>query len=246
MAKPKEKDVKAFKEKLKVLEDGRLTVFTAVKGLVKDGTFAAGLVEKLSPDILALGIAPEDLKGLRYLRKRLEKKKKYTPDLSNIDLSYVDHLSRYGDVDAPPPCFSYALETADNQDIPVVTLDLDNLTHTDIYVKNVLFSDLLRQSMRFRYLKKKKFKIKTAEEFVMVWDALLNKAKGFTIVERSREEFMAESLRYLLDHNEGKKILAIIELERAKGVIELVQHPPAKKPLKKTPKTTITSKDEEK
>jgi hypothetical protein len=246
MAKPKEKDVKAFKAKVKVLEDGRLTVFTAVKGLVKDGNVAAGLVEKMRPDILALGIAPEDLKGLRYLRKRLEKKKKYTPDLSNIDLSYVDHLSKYGDVDAPPPCFSYALETADNLDIPVVTLDLDNLTHTDIYVKNVLFSDLLRQSMRFRFMKKKKFKIKTAEEFVMVWDTILNKARGFTIVERSREEFIAESLRYLLDHNKGKNVLAIIELERSKGIIDLVLHPPTKKSTKNPQKKVAAKKCDEK
>jgi hypothetical protein len=219
MAKAKKKSHKVLRENLKVLMEGRLKVFKAVKGLVRDGEFAEGLVRTERPDILALGIAPEDLKGLRYLRKRLNEKKKYTPDLSNIDIAYVDKLSDYGDVDAPPPCFTMALDVADELGIPVATLDLDNDVHTTIYVQNVTLSHLLRQSFRFRYMKKKRFGIKTPEEFVLTWDQLLNKAKGFRVVERSRELCMGETLKHLLEKNKGAKVLAIVELERADGVI---------------------------
>jgi hypothetical protein len=242
MGKASTKLGKVPKDSVKTFYDGRLTIFTAVKGLIRDGEFAAKLVQDLKPDMLALGLAPEDLEGLRYLRKRIEQKKKYEPDLSNIDISFVKHLSKFGDVDAPPPCFTMALDLADQLKIPVTTLDLDNSTHTDIYVKSVDLTDLLRQSFRFRAMRRKRFDIKTPEEFVLTWDRLLNKAKGFRIVEGSRELCMGETLRVLMDKNKGSKVLAIIELERAQGVIDWMTTPPDKKKpskaKKKTPKST--------
>lgn len=224
------------KDAVKTFYDGRLTIFKAVKGLTRDGEFAANLVKELKPDTLALGLAPEDLKGLRYLRKRLKDKKKYEPDLSNIDIAYVKNLAKYGDVDAPPPCFVISLDVADELKIPVTTLDLDNETHTDIYVKSVDLSDLLRQSFRFRSMRRKRFEIKTPEEFVLNWDRLLNKAKGFRIVEGSRELCMGETLRVLMENNKDAKVLAIIELERAEGVIDWMTTPPEKKKTTKKKK----------
>jgi len=236
MGKSSKKLGKVPKDSIKTFYDGRLTMFTAVKGLVRDGEFAAKLVQNLKPDLLALGLAPEDLEGLRYLRKRLQQKKKYEPDLSNIDISFVNHLSNFGDVDAPPPCFTMALDLADKLEIPVTTLDLDNSTHTNIYVKSVDLTDLLRQSFRFRAMRRKRFDIKTPEEFVLTWDRLLNKAKGFRVVEGSRELCMGETLKLLMDKNKGFKVLAIIELERAQGVIDWMITPPEKKKSQKTKK----------
>lgn len=241
MGKANKKLGKVPKDAVKTFYDGRLTIFQAVKGLIRDGEFAAKLLKDLKPDVLAFGLAPEDLDGLRYLKKRLEQKKKYEPDLSNIDLAYVRHLSKFGDVDAPPPCFTMALDLADELKIPVTTLDLDDKTHTDIYVKSVDLTDLLRQSFRFRSIRRKRFDIKTPEEFVLTWDRVLNKAKGFRIVESSRELCMGETLRTLMDKNKDAKVLAILELERAEGVIDWMTTPPEKKKTtlkakKKTPK----------
>lgn len=230
MGKSKRKAHKVLKDSLRVLFDGRLVIFEAVKGLVRDGDYAESLVRNERPGILALGIPPEDLKGLRYLRKQLQEKKKYKPDLSNIDWAYVDHLERYGDVDAPPPCFTMALDAADELNIPVASLDMDNEAHTDIYVNSVGLPDLLRQSFRFRYMKKKDFKARTPEEFVLTWDRLLNKAKGFRVVERSRELCMGETLKHLIGKHKNAKILAIVEIERAPGVIEWATRPPEKRP----------------
>jgi len=232
MGKSKRKEHKVLKDSLKVLFDGRLVIFEAVKGLIRDGQYAEALVRSERPGILALGIAPEDLKGLRYLRKRLQDKKKYKPDLSNIDWAYVDHLDKYGEVDAPPPCFVMALDAADELNIPVASLDMDNEAHTDIYVNSVGLPDLLRQSFRFRYMKKKKFHIRTPEEFVLNWDRLLNKARGFRVVERSRELCMGETLKHLLEKHKDAKIVAIVEIERAPGVIEWATRPPEKKQAK--------------
>jgi hypothetical protein len=166
---------------------------------------------------VALGLAPEELDGLRSLMKSGED---YDPNLSNIDMAYAKNLGEYGDVAAPPPCFTRAIQAADRISIPVVALDLDIVVHTDIYVDNVVLSDLLRQSMKFRILKKKKFKIKTPEEFALTWDHLLNKAKGFSKVEKAREDCMADSLECLLEEEKLKNILAIIEIERVEGTIK--------------------------
>jgi len=226
----KAKDRKAT---VKVLMDGALKVYAPVKGLVKDGELAADLVSTVQPDVLALGIAPEELEGLRKLIKKLRAKKKYEPSLSNIDEAYARHLSKFGEVDAPPPCFTYPLEAADELKIPVVALDLDNETHTDIYVKNVVFTDLLRQSMRFRWIRRKKFAIKKPEEFALAWDAILNKARGFRTVEDAREKCMAKGLQQLFDKNAGVKVLAIIEIERVDGVLVRFLHPTIKRPSRK-------------
>jgi pheromone shutdown protein TraB len=203
--------------KVKVLEDGRLRIMQAVKGLSRDGDLARRLVEAERPDLVALGIAPEELDGLKSLMKD---DSGYEPDLSNIDMAYAKHLGEYGEVVAPPPCFTQAIMAADALDIPVVALDLDIEVHTDIYVKNVEFSDLLRQSMRFRSIKKKKFKIATPEEFALTWDMILNKAEGFSIVEGAREACMTDSIKCLLEEARLKKVLAVIEIERVAGIID--------------------------
>jgi hypothetical protein len=61
MGKSNKKLGKVPKDAVKTFYDGRLTVFQAVKGLIRDGEFAAKLVQDLKPDVLALGLAPEDL-----------------------------------------------------------------------------------------------------------------------------------------------------------------------------------------
>jgi hypothetical protein len=215
--KKKRKEPPAPKGKVKVLDKGRLSIFQAVKGLSRDGDLVARLIEAERPDVVCLGIAPEELDGLRSLMKD---DSEYEPDLSNIDAAYAKHLSRFGDVVAPPPCFTEAMISADQLCIPVVALDLDIEVHTDIYVKNVIFSDLLRQSMKFRWIKKRKFKIATPEEFALTWDTILNKAEGFSVVEEAREECMADSLECILEEERVTKALAVIEIERVEGTIE--------------------------
>ena len=222
---------KGEKGKVKVLKDGKLKIFKAVKGLVRDGKIASKLIKAERPEVVALGLAPEELDGLRTL---LDEGGEYEPDLSNIDMAYVEHLAEYGDVEAPPPCFTKSLKAADRLGIDVVALDIDISSHTDIYVQNVLFSDLLRQSMKFRYIKKKKFKIRTAEDFALQWDAILNKAEGFSIVESAREDCMAEALRGLLE--KYNNIVAIIEIERSDGVVERLLRPKKTKKGKKRAK----------
>jgi len=212
----KKKEAPVPKGKVKVLNKGRLSIFQAVKGLSRDGGLVARIIEIERPDVVSLGIAPEELDGLRSLMKD---DSEYEPDLSNIDTAYAKHLSRFGDVVAPPPCFTEAVISADVQGIPVVALDIDIEVHTDIYVKNVVFSDLLRQSMKFRWIKKKKFKIATPEEFALKWDAILNKAEGFSVVEEAREACMADSLECILEEEKVKKALAVIEIERVEGTI---------------------------
>jgi hypothetical protein len=93
---------------------------------------------------------------------------------------------------------------------------MDDDAFTDAFCENISTSQLMRHSLRVKKLRRKRFKADNAEDFVFEWDKEINKLKGFRTVEGKREIHMAGELSELArDH---KRILGLIELQRASGV----------------------------
>jgi hypothetical protein len=86
-----------------------------------------------------------------------------------------------------------------------------------VFCENVTTRDLIRHSLRVKKLRRKKFKAETAQEFVLAWDREINKLKGFRNLETARENYMARELIRL--SKKYSRILCIMEMQRAKGVI---------------------------
>jgi pheromone shutdown protein TraB len=70
-------------------------------------------------------------------------------------------------------------------------------------------------------LKLKSFRADTPADFVKVWDRKVNNLYGFRELEKERERFMAKDLTELASVSK-KKILAVLDTERAEGVRALL------------------------
>ena len=95
--------------------------------------------------------------------------------------------------------------------------DRDERAYAELYTTWVSGFELIRQGRLEARLLKKKFRVRTPEEFVLAWDTEVNRSAGFTRVQRERERFMASRLRDVA--GDASSVLAVIEVERAKGVL---------------------------
>jgi len=199
-------------DKTVVLNGSTIRFVDVVRGLKSEAEKVARAFAEFKPDLLAMSISKEEIAGLRdYI------KEPYEVEMSRYEELYAERLSKFGDVFLPPPCFLAGLEEADKAGVEIIGIDMDDDTHSAAYCSFVSGSDLFRHTTRFNILKARRFAAKTPEEFVVLWDRIVNNLKGFRELERERERFMTMELIEIARRND-EKMLAIIDLERAEGV----------------------------
>lgn len=138
--------------------------------------------------------------------------------LSTSDLLFLRQLARWGEVEMPAPSFQEIVRVGHERGIPVVAADFDDEGYTDVFLKHVTALSLVRQGRRLRKLAKKRFKVESAEAFALAWDGAVTKIPGYKAVEKARESQMAGSIRRAAVGR--KMVMAVVELERAAGVLE--------------------------
>lgn len=190
-------------------------ILPVIKGLKSETEKVERAFDTVQPDKVGISLSQEEVEGLRNIPDD------YEPMLTRYDEIYAEGLSRFGEVAAPPPCYVAALELADHAKIEIVPIDIDEKSYTELYCAAVSGSNLFRHSTRTWILKRRKFGAETAEDFVRAWDKAVNGLEGFRIIERERTKSMAEGIRVLA--KDLKKVLAIIELERAEDVAQLLR-----------------------
>jgi hypothetical protein len=141
------------------------------------------------------------------------------PDAVAISLSEED---RFGEVAAPPPCYVAAVEIADTDGTPVVPIDIDEASYTELYCASISGSALFRDSTRTWFLRKRAFSANTPEEYVLKVDRAFNNMRGFKNIEMQRADWMAKALLKIV--SERERVLAVIELERAEDVLQNVKN----------------------
>jgi hypothetical protein len=192
-----------------------ISVLGVIKGLNAEVDRVQSAFDQTSPDVVAVSLSKEELEGLRNLPDD------YIPELSRYEQIYAEGLSRFGSVAAPPPCYVATLELADHRGIRLVPVDLDEQSYTALYCAAVPGTTLFRHSTRTWLLKMKRFSDKGPEEFVLNWDKAVNNLEGFRTIEKKRAVAMAKGIMALC--GDSKKVLAIIELERAGEVRDLIR-----------------------
>jgi hypothetical protein len=190
-------------------------VLPVIRGLMYEANKVKEAFDYIHPDAVAISISKEELEGLRNMPSDFE------PELSRYEEMYVQGLSRFGEVAAPPPCYVAALELANHTGVPLIPVDLDEENYTKLYCAVVPGSTLFRHSTRTWILKRRNFGAESPEEFVRAWDRAVNRLEGFRTIEKKRAEAMARGILAACDGI--KRLLAVIEFERAADVSSLLE-----------------------
>ena len=198
-----------------------ISVLPVIKGLVSESDQVRQAFDYVKPDVVAISISKEELEGLRNMPEDFE------PELSRYEEIYADGLTQFGEVSAPPPCYVAALELADHRGIQLVPVDMDEASYTELYVMAVSGGTLFRHSTRTWLLKRRRFSTESPEAFVRAWDRVVNGMEGFRKIEQTRAQTMARGILKACE-GDGKSVLAVVELERADEVLEIINQKSAK------------------
>lgn len=192
------------------LAGGSVHLLSVVRGPPSEAEAVRRAIESTRPAVVALSIGPEELQTLRYYDGGPLQPENFEEEI------YVAGLSAWETPVKPPPCFSEAIRSAEALGARVEAIDMDEVLYTDAYVESVSALELVFQGRLERRLRKKRFHATTPREFVLEWDAEVNGSPGFRRLQTRREAFFASRLR---DLSAAGTVLAIIEVERADGVL---------------------------
>lgn len=140
---------------------------------------------------------PEDFAGLDASQERL-----------------LELLRAFGEVRLPSPDLEAAFAWAKDNGVPVEPLDMDDETHTSVYVDAHKFFDVIRAGRLNKRLATRSFEAPDAPSLVRAFDAYQTQLKSLRKVEEARERHMAERLRAIACDG----LVAVVPLARMLGV----------------------------
>ena len=188
-----------------------ISILPVVNGLVSEAERVVNNMDNHESYAIALGVD-----GVLALQKRSELEDDY--EVSELDLVYAEHLSRFGNVEMPSPAMCAFVDYLKERNITPVSLDYNDEDYTDLYCKTVGTLDFVREHRLAKKGMKKDFSFDTPEELAKAWDEHVNKVKGYKAMSELREKHIAEEIAHLAEFK--KDVLVCIEVERASGVAD--------------------------
>jgi len=189
---------------------GCIFIAGAVRGLVCEGDRIATIIQKLEPDAVGLAVSRE---GLAAMEKLVELDKKMSQPVNTEERIYIRGLSLFGEVVKPPPCYSAALKSG----VPVTALDMDDEHYTAAYCRYVSTLDIMRQGSDRKNMLRHRFRATSPREFVLEWDKVVNRLRGYRALEASREMWLAKGACRMAD--KYPNVLVVVEYERLRGML---------------------------
>lgn len=192
----------------------QIRILSTVKGLVSEAAVVEEEIESFEPDLVALSIGPEEIEGTRKWDGE-------PYDMSGWDEVYGLSLRKIvGDdgVKLPPPSFSKAIKVSDSKNIDVIGIDMDEISFTEAYTKNISTWQLFKRGRLEKSMTKSGIEGQTPEEIALNMESSIRGLSGFANLERERVKTMAENIR--LQSERQKKILAIIEISNVSDFVE--------------------------
>ena len=192
----------------------QIRILSTVKGLVSEAAVVEEEIESFEPDLVALSIGPEEIEGTRKWDGE-------PYDMSGWDEVYGLSLRKIvGDdgVKLPPPSFSMAIKISDLKNIDVIGIDMDEISFTEAYTKNISTWQLFKRGRLEKSMTKSGIEGQTPEEIALNMESSIRGLSGFANLERERVKTMAKNIR--LQSERQKKILAIIEISNVSDFVE--------------------------
>ncbi|MBN1540394.1 MAG: hypothetical protein JW939_09640 [Candidatus Thermoplasmatota archaeon] len=184
-----------------------------VKGLLSEREIVRSVSEMFGPEAFCLHISREEIEGLKAV---VQGKVKET-GLSMTEKIYAREMSKFGEVQIPPPSLVEACRISIENEIPLEPLDMDENSYSTLYTELIGGATLVRQSLRLKSINRRRFEAATPEDLVIEWDRVINRFKGFKRLEERREKNMASRIRAI--SSRYSRILAVLEYERMEGII---------------------------
>lgn len=191
-----------------------ITILPVVNGLVSEGERVKSMMDRHEAYAMALGVD-----GIIALGKRSELEDDY--EVSELDLVYAEHLSKFGNVEMPSPAMCAFVDWCKDNGITPIALDYNDEDYTDLYCKTVGTLDFVREHRLAKKGLKKDFACSNPEDFAVAWDDHVNKVKGYRVMSELREKHIAEELAHLAEYK--KDILVCVETERVKGIRDILR-----------------------
>lgn len=188
-----------------------VVVLPVVRGLVSEVKKVEDSFRRWKPTSVALSISREEVDSLKRFKHEEAELETFEEEI------YVKNLSRFGEVKKPPPCFLKAVKLCTENDVICIGADMTEEEYTDAYCHFISTFEIMRQSWFKGRLRSKSLESETPEEFVLKFDKAVNRSKGFRELEKEREKVIASNIWKLA--KKQNRILAVIELERADGVL---------------------------
>lgn len=194
------------------MDGSRIFVLPVIRGLVSEAEEVERAIEETKPDALGICISKEELRTLGTLGNQ-----EAEPSSAHEE-AYMKGLQKFGDVRKPPPCYSECIAVARRLRVPCMAVDMNEYLYTEAYCNFVSVVDVMKQTRDSRALPRRKFKAQSPRDFVLEFDAYVNRHSGFERLEQERERYIALRLSKMAD--KWNRILALIEIERFRGVLE--------------------------
>ena len=193
--------------------DTQIRFLSTVKGLVSEAEIVEAEIESFKPDLVALSIGPEEIKGTREWDGQ-------PYDMSGWDEIYGLSLRKVvGEtgVRLPPPSFSKAIEVSDSKNIEVIGIDMDEESFTESYTSNVSTWQLYKRGRLEKKMAKRGIEGDTAQDIVVNMENSIREIAGFAKLEDDRVRAMTNNIKSNLDKS---KILVIVELSNTDSLIK--------------------------
>ena len=191
-----------------------IRILSTIKGLVSESMIVEKEIYSFDPDLVALGMGPEEINGTSEWDGE-------PYDMSGWDEIYGLSLRKIvGDkgVKLPPPSFSTAIKISDSKGVDVIGIDMDEVSFTEAYTKNISTWQLFKRGRLESYMTKSGIEGETPEEIALNMESSIRQLSGFANLERERVKTMAENLR--IQSETRKKILSIIEVSNVSELID--------------------------
>ena len=196
------------------LGNSEIRILSTVKGLVSESDIVESEIESFDPDLVALGIGPEEVNGTREWDGE-------PYDMSGWDEIYGLSLRKIvGDkgVKLPPPSFSTAIKVSDSKKIDVIGIDMDEESFTEAYTKNISTWQLFKRGRLEKSMSKAGIEGKTPEEIALNMESSIRELSGFAKLEKQRLKLWPKIC--VCNVKQEKKILAIIEISNVSELLD--------------------------
>ncbi len=167
-------------------------------------------------DRYAVSLSPEEIEGVRNRKNLMEF---YEP--GELESVYAHRLSVFGEVSVPAPAWCEIVDLCERDSKQLIALDMPDKQYTEIYCETVSSIEFVSEHRLAKKGMKRKFDMSSPESFSEDWDSYVNRKKGYREMSDIRERYIFLSLSSIA--KEKGNVLAIIDHERVKNVIGLIQ-----------------------